>query len=327
MITLRAVALDDPAATELWVEQQAELFARYGEPDADENFALEMPPDALVTSVVAVTQDGSPVGTGLLRWSPFNSGAGSVEVKRLYVRPSERGRGYSRAIMAALEEAALRAGAVRIVLETGVEQPEALALYESLAYERIAPYGEYMDDPRSVCFGKELPTRVLIVNGTIGAGKTKTAGALFDVLAARGTRVAMIDGDFLAEASPAPAGDRFRQGLMFANLASVAPVYRDAGYGIVVIARVVEDPLDRSRYADAFGGAEVRIVRVTAPEEERKARIVHRDLDPAWHEWGHARTVELHESLESLQLDDAVVANAGRLPAATAAEILETLGW
>ena len=121
------------------------------------------------------SEQDEPVGTGLLRWSPFASGAGSVEVKRLYVRPEHRGHGHSRVIMGALEHAAARAGAVRIVLETGVEQPEAIALYERIGYSRIPGYGEYMDDPRSVCFAKDLPTRVLVVNGTIGAGKTSVA--------------------------------------------------------------------------------------------------------------------------------------------------------
>jgi GNAT superfamily N-acetyltransferase len=326
-VTIRAVPIDDPTAATLWAEQQAELFARYGEPDADADFALDMPPDALVTSLVAITEDGEPVGTGLLRWSPFDSGAGSAEVKRLYVRPQFRGQGISREIMAGVEAAALRAGAVRLVLETGVEQPEALSLYESMGYDRIQPYGEYMDDPRSVCFGKELPTRVLVVNGSIGAGKTKTAGAVFDVLSARGVRCAMIDGDYLCQASPDAPGAPFNQGLYFQNLAAVAPVYRSAGYGVMVLARVVEDPEDRDRYARAFGTELVTIARVTAPEEERKSRIVQRDIEPEWQQWGHARTIELHAVLEELQLDDVVVSNSGRSPVETAEELLALLGW
>lgn len=327
MITVRAVPLDDATATTLWAEQQSELFARYGEPDADAHFHLDMPADALLTSLVALTEEGEAVGTGLLRWSPFDSGAGSVEVKRLYVRPSQRGRGISRVLMAALEEAALRAGAVRIVLETGVEQPEALSLYESLGYDRIEPYGEYMDDPRSVCFGKELPTRVLVVNGSIGAGKTKTAGAVFDVLAERGVRCAMIDGDYLCQASPDAPGAAFNQDLYFQNLAAVAPVYRGAGYGVMVIARVVEDPEDRARHERAFGTDLVTIARVTAPENERKERIVQRDIEPEWQQWGHARTVELDVVLEELQLDDVTVSNWGRSPRETALELLDRLGW
>ena len=331
MITLDRVPLDDPTARLLWDEQQAELFARYGEPDADADFAAELPPDGLITSLVAVTAEGEPVGTALLRWSPFPNGAGVAEVKRLYVRPEHRGRGYSRVLMGAAEKSARAAGATRIVLETGVEQPEAMGLYAAIGYSRIEPYGDYMDDPRSVCFGRELATRVLVVNGTIGAGKTKVSGAVFDVLGERGARVAMIDGDYLCQASPTTLDDPFGQSLMFENLAAVAPVYRARGFGLVVIARVVEDATDRSRYSRAFAAGDLRgevvIARVTAPEAERKERIVHRDIDPAWQEWGHARTVELEASLDELALDDVVIDNTGRTPADTAAELIAEIGW
>lgn len=331
MITVESVALDDTRAGALWEEQQRELWIRYGEPDTDADFALDMPPDAMVTSLLAVTDAGEAVGTALVRWSPYPTGAGSAEVKRLYVAPGHRGRGHSRVLMGAAERAALGAGAVRVVLETGSEQPEALGLYEGIGYSRITPYGPYKDDHRSVCFAKDLPTRVLVVNGSIGAGKTKTAAAIFDVLGERGTRVAMIDGDFLCQAAPASGNDGFGQDLLFANLAAVAPVYRRFGYGIMVIARVVEDPEDCTRYAHAFAAAgqpaQVTIARVTAPEAVRKARIVHRDVDPAWHQWGHARTVELDAVLEDLNLDDVVVVNADRTPVDSAREIIEALGW
>jgi hypothetical protein len=41
-------------------------------------------------------------------------------------------------------------------LETGVRQPEAISLYESMGYHRIANYGEYRDSGLSVCFEKGL---------------------------------------------------------------------------------------------------------------------------------------------------------------------------
>jgi GNAT superfamily N-acetyltransferase len=336
MITVQSVELDDPRARSLWDEQQDELAARYGEPDLEFDFADHMAPGDLIGSYLALDAGGEPIGTGLVRWSPYDTGAGAVEVKRLYVRPAHRGHGHSRVIMGVLEQAALRAGAVRIVLETGVEQPEALVLYERIGYSRFPGYGEYKDDPRSVCFSKELPTRVLVVNGSIGAGKTSVAESAYDALADRGARAAMIDGDFLCQARPTQTDDPFNQELLFANLAAVAPVYRTAGFGYVVVARVVEDAEDRARYAQAFavpspaGGAlpaQVVIGRVTAPEPARKDRIVHRDLDPAWHQWGHARTVELEANLVALQLDDVVVTNADRSPRETADELLERVGW
>ena len=49
-----------------------------------------------------------------------------------------------------------RAGAVRIVLETGGRQPEAINLYLSMGYQRIPDFGFYRDEPDVRSFGKEL---------------------------------------------------------------------------------------------------------------------------------------------------------------------------
>ena len=79
-----------------------------------------------------------------------------IEIKRMYVRPSHRGRGLARRILAALEARARKAGADRLVLETGVRQPEAIALYRSEGFSRIEPFGEYVGDALSRCFEKRL---------------------------------------------------------------------------------------------------------------------------------------------------------------------------
>jgi len=331
MISVTSVPLEDPTARSLWDEQQAELRARYGEPDIDEDFADHLPAEGLVVSLLANDGTGEPVGTALLRWSPYDTGAGAAEVKRLYVRPGHRGHGHSRVLMGHIEAAARRGGAVRIVLETGTEQPEAIALYIALGYTRIEPYGAYKDAPDSVCFAKDLATRLLVVNGTIGAGKSATAAGVHDVLTERGARSAYIDGDSLCQAQPSNPDDPYNQGLLFENLAAVAPIYRRKGYGLVIVARVVEDPDDRGRYTRAFGAqglpAEVTIARITAPEEVRMDRIRAREPEGYWQEWGFARTVELENSLDSYDLDDVLIENTGRSAAETGAELLAQIGW
>ena len=84
----------------------------------------------------------------------------SAELKRMYVRPPFRGQGLGRAMLLALESHAWATGVRRLVLETGVDQPEALALYQRHGFARCARYGEYRDDPTSVFFEKHLPLRV-----------------------------------------------------------------------------------------------------------------------------------------------------------------------
>ncbi|WP_411970308.1 GNAT family N-acetyltransferase [Saccharothrix longispora] len=81
---------------------------------------------------------------------------GDAEIKRMYVVDSLRGRGLSRVVLAALEDAARAAGRTRMVLETGTRQPEAIGLYEAAGYGRIDNFGVYRHHPDSLCYGKAL---------------------------------------------------------------------------------------------------------------------------------------------------------------------------
>lgn len=328
MISVLSVPFDDPRSRALWDAQQEEIAQIYGEPDEHP----ELEPDGLIASLLAVTDQGEPVGTVLARWSHYHPDApGTAEIKRLYVAPEHRRAGHARVLMGALERACLRAGATRIVLETGTLQPESISLYRAVGYRDIDDFGPYAGDDLTVCLGKELPSRVLVINGTMGAGKTTTAAAVHDVLTAGGARTAFIDADYLCQANPPPHGDRFNQSLLFANLAAVSPVYRGAGFGLVTIARVVEDPADRDRYARAFAGpgglAQVSIVRVTADESTRLERIDDREPEGYWREFGRARTVELEANLEDLDLDDALVDTGAQTGIDAAREVLRSAGW
>jgi GNAT superfamily N-acetyltransferase len=96
--------------------------------------------------------DGRPVGCGAIRRIDADSG----EIKRMYVERSARGRGIGRLLLTALEVEGQRLGVKRIVLETGVRQREALALYSKAGFSPIPAYGEYVGSPLSVCMGKAL---------------------------------------------------------------------------------------------------------------------------------------------------------------------------
>ena len=87
---------------------------------------------------------------------------GAIEVKRMYVRDDHRGRGFARTILRALEDIAARRGYRTICLETGSNQPEAIALYESAGYHRIPCYGAHAPDPLSRCFEKFLRIKARI---------------------------------------------------------------------------------------------------------------------------------------------------------------------
>lgn len=100
--------------------------------------------------------DGEPLGCGALR--PLEETV--AEVRRMYVARQARGRGIARAILRELEAAAFRFGYRILRLETGNRQQSAMSLYESCGFRRIEPFGEYLDDPTSVCYEKavQVPT-------------------------------------------------------------------------------------------------------------------------------------------------------------------------
>ncbi len=92
------------------------------------------------------------MGCGAVRRIEARTG----EIKRMYVSPDARGRGIGRAVLAALEAEARTLGIARLVLETGLRQGEALALYEGAGFSRIPPFGEYVNSPLSLCMAKDL---------------------------------------------------------------------------------------------------------------------------------------------------------------------------
>ncbi len=95
---------------------------------------------------------GNPVACGAIRRLEEDV----AELKRVFVKVDFRGRGYSKAIVNELERQARTRGYRVVRLETGVRQPEAISLYESLGYHRIPNYGEHRENSLSVCFEKTL---------------------------------------------------------------------------------------------------------------------------------------------------------------------------
>ena len=100
---------------------------------------------------------GEVVGCGAVkRVSAKNMSSRYGEIKRMFVDPGARGCGVGGALLDALESRLLAHRIDRARLETGVRQPEALALYERRGYVRIPPFGDYENDPLSVFYEKRL---------------------------------------------------------------------------------------------------------------------------------------------------------------------------
>lgn len=100
----------------------------------------------------------------VLREAGFAAACGGIqlfgdeyaELKRMYVRPQFRGRGYAKQMLEALAAHARGRGVTLLRLETGMHQREAIGLYESWGFTRRGPFGGYLDDPVSVYMERRL---------------------------------------------------------------------------------------------------------------------------------------------------------------------------
>ncbi|MFC4498682.1 MULTISPECIES: GNAT family N-acetyltransferase [Streptomyces] len=156
---IRRVAFDHPDAVKLNDEVQAEYHERYG--DGGDATVLEpsdfAPPRGVY--LIAYDEDDRPVATGGWRSQDENGEGnedGDAELKRMFVVRDMRGLGLARRMLTELEADARVAGRVRMVLETGTEQPEAIALYTSSGYEPCGKFGYYRAYESSRCFAKPL---------------------------------------------------------------------------------------------------------------------------------------------------------------------------
>jgi GNAT superfamily N-acetyltransferase len=130
-------------------ELEKELILRDGD-FADENYELNK--IDFLPDVVLLFIDGIAIACGAFReYDP-----GSAEIKRMYVSPLHRRMNLGSVVLAEIEQLAKSEKYACCVLETGKNQPEAIAFYLKHGYAQIPCFGRYMDNKNSVCFKKHL---------------------------------------------------------------------------------------------------------------------------------------------------------------------------
>jgi GNAT superfamily N-acetyltransferase len=154
---IRRTAFTEPVAQALVAELQQEFVVRYGGPDETplDPAVFEPPLGAFFVGWLG----DEPLATGAWRLRPDVSALGgtvAAEIKRMYVVPRAQRRGLARLMLAHLEQTAAEAGADVMVLETGIAQPEAIALYSSSGYVPVGGFGYYRHAPSVRYFGKRL---------------------------------------------------------------------------------------------------------------------------------------------------------------------------
>lgn len=153
------VRYDHPDAMKLNDAVQQEYAERYGDEGDVTPLDPSMfePPHGLY--LMAYDEEDIPVATGGWRSqdrSDEGYADGDAEIKRMFVVREARGRGLARRILAELEKDARAAGRSRMVLETGTQQPEAIALYVSSGYSPAEKFGLYRFEPESRCYARAL---------------------------------------------------------------------------------------------------------------------------------------------------------------------------
>jgi putative acetyltransferase len=131
-----------------------QLDTYLSEKDGDEHsfYAQFNKVDSIKHVIVAYDGDLS-VGCGAIK--AFSQDV--MEVKRIYVLPTQRGRGIASQILQHLEVWARELGYRKCILETGTRQEEAIILYQKNGYKRmLLNYGQYEGVENSLCFEKDL---------------------------------------------------------------------------------------------------------------------------------------------------------------------------
>jgi len=133
----------------LVADLDAELRVMDGEEHA---FYAQYNKSDQIKHVILAYENNSPVGCGALKKHEGQT----VEIKRMFVRSERRGKGIATTILKGLEDWARDLGFDETILETGVNQPEAINLYKKCSYSVIPNYGQYIGKEASTCMRKKL---------------------------------------------------------------------------------------------------------------------------------------------------------------------------
>ncbi len=127
----------------------ADLAVRNGD---DQAFYSQFNKIDMIKNCVVVYVSETPAACGAFKKFEQDT----VEIKRMYTHPDFRKRGLATAIVKELEEWAKELNYKKAVLETSLEQNEALSVYEKNGFVRIPNYGQYIGIEKSVCYEKIL---------------------------------------------------------------------------------------------------------------------------------------------------------------------------
>ncbi|MEQ6899407.1 AAA family ATPase [Microbacterium sp. KR10-403] len=167
----------------------------------------------------------------------------------------------------------------------------------------------------------------VLINGSVGTGKTTTAEMLGGMVRQRGIPGAVIDVDWLRRSWPSPAGDPFQSTLAMENMQAITANFRRAGARLIVVAHVVESEDELERAAAALAARSMLHVRLTASPDAVLSRLTRRhDDDETALRWHAQRHPELADILDRAGfINDLRIDTTDKPVANVAQEILTTI--
>ncbi|MBK9717362.1 MAG: GNAT family N-acetyltransferase [Saprospiraceae bacterium] len=133
----------------LVIELDKELKLRDGD---DHTFYAQYNKSDNIKYVLVAYNQELPIACGAIKEYDQDT----MEIKRMFVRPNYRNQGLASLILKALKQWCLELHYTKCMLETGINQPEAIRLYEKNNYTKIPNYGPYINVENSFCFLKVL---------------------------------------------------------------------------------------------------------------------------------------------------------------------------
>jgi hypothetical protein len=165
---------------------------------------------------------------------------------------------------------------------------------------------------------------LLIITGSMGAGKTSVLAEASDILTLRHIVHAAIDLDALGLAHlPSAAGN---DDAMYRNLKSVCENYASLGVARLLLARAMEDRAELELCRSAVSAQNTTVCRLTASIAAMQQRVKIRESGVLQREYV-ARIATLDAILDRARLEDFVVINENRPINDVAKEMLIKAGW
>jgi len=165
---------------------------------------------------------------------------------------------------------------------------------------------------------------LLIITGSMGAGKTSILGEASDILAQRQIAHAAIDLDALGLAY-LPTGTTNDEA-MYANLRSVSNNFAALGVTRFLLARALENRSELDMCRGMVSASDTTVCRLTASIETMERRVTMRESGVSQREYV-SRVAELNAILDHARLEDFSVINDNRSLLEVAQEILVRARW